>query len=45
MQFLISIYFDERMNKAFRGYIEKVAYRSGNAYMTDHQVTAHIPED
>ena len=42
MQYLISIYFDERTNKAFRGYIEKVACRSGNTYMTEHQVPAHI---
>ncbi len=42
MQYLISIYFDERTDKAFRSYIEKVARRSGNTYMTGHQVPAHI---
>ena len=42
MQYLISIYFDEKTDKLFRGYMERVANKSGNTFMTDHQVPPHI---
>ena len=42
MQYLISIYFDEKTDKIFRGYMEQVANKSGNTFMTDHHVPPHI---
>ena len=42
MQYLISIYFDEKTDKIFRGYMEQVANKSGNTFMTENQVPPHI---
>lgn len=42
MQYLISLYFDEKTDKIFRDYIKQVADDCGNTFMTDHQVPPHI---
>ena len=42
MQYLVSLYFDEKTDKIFREHIKKVADKSGNAFMTDHHVPPHI---
>ncbi len=42
MQYLISIYFDEKTDKIFRTYMEAVANCCGNTFMLDHHVPPHI---
>ena len=40
--YLISIYFDEKTNRRIQQYIDKVAEKTGNAFMLDGQVPPHI---
>lgn len=40
--YLISIYFDERTNRRFQQYIDKVAEKTGNTFMLDGEVPPHI---
>lgn len=40
--YLVSIYFDEKTNKKIQQYINKVAEKTGNAYMLDGNVPPHI---
>ena len=42
MQYLVSLYFDEKTDKKFRGYMKEVADYSGSTYMVDHGVPPHI---
>ncbi len=40
--YLISIYFDEKTNKVIQSYINQVAERTGNKFMTEGNVPPHI---
>ena len=40
--YLISIYFDEKTTKRIQQYINKVAQRTGNPFMTEGRVPPHI---
>lgn len=40
--YLISAYFDERTNRRLNRYIEQIAEKSGNTFMTDNQVPPHL---
>ena len=40
--YLISIYFDEKTNKNLQRLINRVAEKTGNAFMLDNQVPPHI---
>lgn len=40
--YLVSIYFDEKTNKRIQQYIDKVAEKTGNAFMLDGNVPPHI---
>ena len=40
--YLISIYFDEETNKTIQKYINQVAEKTGNTFMTDGKVPPHI---
>ena len=40
--YLISIYFDEKTDRKIRGYMEKIAERTGNGFMVDNHVPPHI---
>ena len=40
--YLISIYFDEKTDRRIRGYMEKIAAKTGNGFMVDNHVPPHI---
>ena len=40
--YLVSIYFDEKTEQKIRGYIEKIAEKTGNGFMVDNHVPPHI---
>lgn len=40
--YLISAYFDESTNKRIKRYMNQIADKSGNTYMTDNHVPPHI---
>jgi len=40
--YLISAYFDEKTNRRVNRYIEQIAEKTGNAFMTDNKVPAHL---
>ena len=40
--YLISVYFDEKSNHRLQGYINKIATRTGNTFMTDNNVPPHM---
>lgn len=40
--YLISVYFDEKTNKILKRYIDKIADKTGNAFMKDHHVPPHM---
>ena len=40
--YLISIYFDDETNKKIQNYINQVAEKTGNTFMTDGKVPPHI---
>ena len=40
--YLVSIYFDDKTNKVIQNYINKVADKTGNTFMTDGKVPPHI---
>lgn len=40
--YLVSIYFDDKTNKIIQHYINKVAEKTGNTFMTDGKVPPHI---
>ena len=40
--YLVSIYFDEETNKILNRYIDKLAEKTGNTFMTEHNVPPHI---
>ena len=40
--YLISLYFDEKTNKLINRYIERIAQKSGNRFMTDNKVPPHM---
>lgn len=40
--YLVSIYFDEKTNHRVQQYIDKVAEKTGNTFMTDGKVPPHI---
>ena len=40
--YLVSIYFDEKTNQRLQQYIEQVAEKTGNTFMTDGKVPPHI---
>ncbi len=40
--YLISAYFDEKTTKTLQKYIELIAERSGNTFMTEHHVPPHM---
>ena len=40
--YLISIYFDEKTERKIRGYIGKIAEKTGNGFMIDNHVPPHI---
>lgn len=40
--YLVSIYFDEKTEKRIRGYIERIAEKTGNGFMVDNHVPPHI---
>jgi len=40
--YLISVYFDEKANKNLQRYINMIADRTGNAFMTDNNVPPHM---
>ena len=42
LMYLISIYFDEETNKTIQDYINQVADKTGNTFMTDGNVPPHI---
>lgn len=42
MQYLVSIYFDDKTDKLFCKYMKEVADCCGNTYMPDHRVPPHI---
>lgn len=40
--YLISLYFDEDTNKIFQRYINRIAEKTGNTFMTDNSVPPHL---
>ncbi|MGN0436628.1 MAG: 2'-5' RNA ligase family protein [Wujia sp.] len=40
--YLISIYFDEDTNKTLQRYINRIAEKTGNTFMTDNRVPPHL---
>lgn len=40
--YLISVYFDEAANRTLEGYINKIAEKTGNKFMTDNNVPPHM---
>lgn len=40
--YLITAYFDEKANRTIQHLINKVAERTGNSFMTEHQVPPHM---
>lgn len=40
--YLISAYFDERTNQIINRYIQQIAAKTGNTFMTDNQVPPHM---
>ena len=40
--YLISVYFDEQTNKILQRYIDQVAEKTGNHFMTEHKVPPHM---
>lgn len=40
--YLISIYFDEKTTKRIQGYIDNIAKKTGNTFMTNGNVLPHI---
>ena len=40
--YLISVYFDEKTNKILQRYIDKIADRTGNRFMTENKVPPHM---
>jgi len=40
--YLISAYFDDSTNKKLKNYIDKVALKTGNSFMTDNNVPPHM---
>lgn len=40
--YLISLYFDEKTNRILKRYIERIAQRTGNSFMTDNRVPPHM---
>lgn len=40
--YLISVYFDEKTNRILQRYIDQIAGKSGNSFMTKHHVPPHM---
>ena len=40
--YLVSVYFDEKTNKILQRYIDKIADRTGNRFMTENKVPPHM---
>ena len=40
--YLISVYFDDKSNKIISNYINKIAQKTGNTFMTDNHVPPHL---
>lgn len=40
--YLISIYFDEKTNRILQRYIDQIAAKTGNTFMTDNHVPPHM---
>lgn len=40
--YLISVYFDEHSNKILQRYIDQIALKTGNHFMTEHNVPPHM---
>lgn len=40
--YLISVYFDDKSNKIIFNYINKIAQKTGNTFMTDNHVPPHL---
>ena len=40
--YLISVYFDKHSNKILQRYIDQIALKSGNHFMTEHNVPPHM---
>lgn len=40
--YLISVYFDEKTNRILQRYIDQIAAKTGNTFMTDHHVPPHM---
>ena len=40
--YLISVYFDEQANKNLQRYINMIADKTGNTFMTDNNVPPHM---
>ena len=40
--YLISVYFDDKNNKIISNYINKIAQKTGNTFMTDNHVPPHL---
>ena len=40
--YLVSVYFDEKTNKIFNRYIRIIAEKTGNTFMTEHNVPPHM---
>ena len=40
--YLVSVYFDDKANRVLQRYIDQVAERTGNAFMTEKNVPPHM---
>ena len=40
--YLISVYFDDNSNKILQRYIDQIALKTGNHFMTEHKVPPHM---
>ncbi|MCI8939795.1 MAG: 2'-5' RNA ligase family protein [Dorea sp.] len=40
--YLVSLYFDSQTEKTLRKHMEKVAVKTGNAYMAEHRIPPHL---
>lgn len=40
--YLISVYFDHKTNHTLQNYINRIAAKTGNTFMTDNQVPPHM---
>ena len=40
--YLISVYFDQKTNQILQRYINQIAVKTGNTFMTDNQVPPHM---